>query len=232
MKITKEQLKRIIKEELEGLHQEGFFGDMARSAKKGMYDLSRPKGEPSYDELYTELIGTQASLQHLMHDNPEELTKWTQGFFSKRGWPDNTKIDEIVEKIDDLVDDTSQGPDEEGGGAWQVDKFDELRRYLKQYRENISEEIKSLRQNFITNPKRADMQLPILAQQLSEILYIISGAAEDTGHGPSRSDISKEHYAPHIEKAMRAVQKHVSAREKAYMSETKRIKRPRNGTEK
>ena len=227
MKITKEQLKTIIQEELEGLHQEGFFGDIARSAKKGLYDFSRPKGEPSYDELYTELIGTQAGLQDLMHTNPEELTKWTQGFFSKRGWPEGTKINEMVMQIDDLIDQTRQGPDEDGVGMMQVDKFEELQRYIKYYRENISDEIKSLKGKFQSNPEQANAQLPILAQQLSEVLYIISGASQDTGEGPSRSDISKKHYAPHIEKALRAVQKHVTQREKSYMSESKRSQRKR-----
>ena len=227
MKITKEQLKTIIQEELEGLHQEGFFGDIARSAKKGLYDFSRPKGEPSYDELYTELIGTQAGLQDLMHTNPEELTKWTQGFFSKRGWPEGTKINEMVMQIDDLIDQTRQGPDEDGVGMMQVDKFEELQRYIKYYRENISDEIKSLKGKFQSNPEQANAQLPILAQKLSEVLYIISGASQDTGEGPSRSDISKKHYAPHIEKALRAVQKHVTQREKSYMSESKRSQRKR-----
>ena len=127
-------------------------------------------------------------------------------------------------QIDDLVDQTRHGSDEDGVGMMQVDNFEELQRYLKQYYD-IGEETKSLKGKFQSNPEQANAQLPLLAQQLSEILYIISGAAEDTGHGPSRSDISKKHYAPHIEKAMRSVQEHVAAREKSYLSESKRSQR-------
>ena len=192
-----------------------------------MYNLGRPRSAPSYDELYTELIGTQAGLQDLMHTKPQELTKWTMGFFSKRGWPEGTKINEMVMQIDDLVDQTRHGSDEDGVGMMQVDNFEELQRYLKYYRENIREEIKSLKGKFQSNPEQANSQLPILAQQLSEVLYIISGPSQDTGEGPSRSDISKKHYAPHIERALRSVQEHITQREKSYMSESKRSQRKR-----
>jgi len=227
MKITKQELRTIIHEELDNLHKEGFFGDMARGAKKGLYNLGRRKGETSYDELYTALVGQQSGLQNLMHTNTEELMKWTQGWFAKKRFPVGTKINDMVMKIDDLVDETRQGPDEEGGGAWQVDKFDKLRHYLSYYRDQISKEIQSFEKKLQSNPKQADYNLPVIAQQLAKVLYEISGAASDTGEGPSSQETATKYYAPHIEKALRAVQEHVKAREKSYMSESKRAGRTR-----
>jgi len=82
MKLTQEQLKKIIKEEVGAVLSELSFGDIGRGINKGLHDIGLPKsgGEGKGDQLYTELVEIQAEMRDLITKKPESITDWVYGY--------------------------------------------------------------------------------------------------------------------------------------------------------